>query len=76
MATATEPDYLEYVRQRLQAMDASEIPRLAVDAGITQRAIYYLINGQQDARYSTVKKLRLALLASDKAKAKATRGHK
>lgn len=71
-----EVDHLEYVRQRLRVMDSSELPRLAVDANITQRTIYNVINGKAGARYSTVINLYHALQRADKAKAKPARAKK
>lgn len=75
MASA-EVDHLEYVRKRLSAMDSSELPRLAVDANMTQRTIYNVINGRAGTRYSTVMNLYHALQRADKAKAKPARGRK
>ena len=73
---STEVDHLEYVRKRLSAMDSSELPRLAVDAKMTQRTIYNVINGRAGTRYSTVMNLYRALKRADKAKARLAQGRK
>lgn len=66
---APDVDPLGYVRQRLREMAPSERPRLAVDVGTTQRTIYNIMDGERDAKYSTVMKLHKALKEIDAAAA-------
>lgn len=62
MTTDTlEQDPLDYVRQRLQAMNTEQQTRLALDTKITPRTIYNVIKGERDAKHSTVMKLYKAL---------------
>jgi DNA-binding phage protein len=47
-------DYLELVREKLNASPRSDFTRIAVDAGLSWRTIYAVLDTERDPRYSTV----------------------
>lgn len=71
MTTTSEQDHLEFVRERLRAMPTEELNRVAAQAGVTPRTLYYLIQEKfEGARYKTVKELHRVITESDKAKSR------
>lgn len=68
MTTETiEAGPLEYVQTQLKAMPGGQLPRLAVDVGVTLRTVYNIKNGKRDAKYSTVMALHKKLKEAEAA---------
>jgi DNA-binding phage protein len=71
MSAATEQDHLEFVRERLRTMSRSDLERVAAQAGITSRTLYYMIEEKFDgARYRTVMNVHRVITEADKAKSR------
>jgi hypothetical protein len=64
-----DADPLEFVRQRLKEMPASDQARIALAAATSSRTVYNIIKGERDAKYGTVMALHKAIKDADAAAA-------